>query len=102
MRNTKITAEEIEATEVAAEARKQNRNQGFSMMSVRDQGYTKIRDLNGRGVALLWPTAREALEGEAFRRIPEGAFVMEFRGESGKMENLVFDAEELKKWLRWA
>lgn len=101
-RKSKLTAEEIEAADMAADDKRYHRGNGFSLMSIRDRGWTNIIDKAGsREVAFLWHTNRQGADGEAVRFIPPGQFVLEFRNKQGKPETLAFDAEDFQKWLRW-
>lgn len=92
MRNSKITAQEVEAAEIAADERRRSRNNGFSLMSVRDRGWTRLNN----GVVMLWPTDREPMPGEAITSVPKGKFVLVINGKSH-----LFDADDFQKSLRW-
>lgn len=90
---TKQSAAEIEELELAENNRRQTRKSGFSLMSVRDRGWIKLNN----GVVLEWPVDRELLDGEVRSFIPKGYFGM-VTGD----KKIIFDAEEFKKYLRWA
>lgn len=87
MNTSKTTADEIEAAEKAKDERTQSRRRGFDKMKERDQNYAFIRDYNTSSPILVrW--------GEY-----PGKFII---GAKNRQKDLVFDAEELRKWLRWA
>lgn len=93
MRNSKITAEDALATELAANDRKESRATGFAKMHERDKGYEHLSN----GVSIIWPTRREPAEYEALRRVPEGNFVLVVDG-----KDYLFDTDEFRQQLRWA
>jgi len=81
-----------EKKEILEADRRTKRTKGFALMSVRDQGYARLRDYNqGESVTMDW-------------NIPgENKFLLHLESNSKHDEiNLVFDAEEFRKWLRWA
>lgn len=102
-RNTKLTAEEIFAAEQAADNHRRTRLSGYALMEVRDRGEVIISDHAGkRNVAMYWPVNRELSPGETRFDMPNGKFMLEFKNKNGSTERVVFDAEEFRKWLRWA
>lgn len=92
MRKSKLTAADIEAAEQAADSRRTARNQGFSLMEIRDRGWMEIAN----GAIVEWPTDTELTEYVPRRIIPEGHFVINM----GK-ESALFDADDFRKVLRW-
>lgn len=99
MRTGKLTGDEILATEMAADKRRQGRGNGFIKMKERDQGFVHLSN----GVLMLWPTVESWSEGTTSDgttitlrtdpNIREGEVILD-----GKR----YDAEELRKYLRWA
>ncbi len=96
MRQSKFSAQEV--AEMDETKQKQTRNNGFKLMSVRDLGYKKLSN----GASVLWHTDNpptdiqngvEVTQGT----IPEGTFGIRVDGQT-----ILFDAEELQKYLRWA
>lgn len=95
------------APEVQAELdeynHRQNRSHGYSLMSIRDRGWQELTN----GVIAHWNFPRRESEAITYRgstyqtvenpRVPNGHFGLEVNGEL-----VVFDAEELRKVLRWA
>lgn len=89
----KLSRDEILAIEKAKDERQRNRRKGFSMMTVRDKGWARLSN----GTAMLWHSEAPLKPGEVRRNIPEGSFVLVMGG-----EERLFDAEEFRRWLRWA
>lgn len=89
-RKTKLSYEEIEAAEKAADDRVRTRATGFQLMKERDSGFGHLLDHNHavRDVWMLW--------GEG------GKFMLEISPYSGKKLNIILDTEEFRKLLRWA
>lgn len=93
MRKSKLTAEEIEAAEMAADERKQNRKNGFSLADIRDRGWTRLSN----GVIMEWWVEKEKRqEYIAYPNIPQGKFMLTIDGRS-----VVYDADDFRKFLRW-
>lgn len=90
-----VSSEEIEQIEEATQ--KSNRKSGFALMSVRDRGWAYIQSINGQRIRTHWHVDREPEEYEVMRNVPPGHFLMV----TDDAEILV-DAEQLRKWLRWA
>lgn len=92
---SKQKASEIEAIEMAADDRRRNRNDGFSMAAIRDRGWVHLEN----GFMMRWNAPTIELEEGEFQDnpIPKGYFLLNFQG-----KNQLFDAEEFRKWLRWA
>lgn len=93
MRKTKLSEEEVLAAEKAADDRKRNRANGFSLMNDRDRGFRTFDN----GITMLWPTERELIPGEARTYVPSESFVLVVDG-----RNYLFDTEDFRKTLRWA
>lgn len=93
MRKAKLTSDEILAAEKAADDKQQTRKTGFAKMSERDRGWVRLSN----GVIMEWHVARPLVEFEARKNVPDGKVILRI-----DKEDMVFDAEELKKWLRWA
>lgn len=100
MRKTTLSAQEI--AEMDETKRKQTRNKGLKLMPVRDRGKATLSN----GITVRWhgvPTPH--IIGEAGgqrieatdRHIPDGMFGIVIKGET-----ILFNAEELSKYLRWA
>lgn len=97
MRRSKVSAEEILKAEKAKDDRQRSRKNGYSMMSQRDAGWSRLRDYNGgRSVVMQWHTDRELEPGEIRANIPDGKFTLLVNGEL-----VAFDAEEFRRSLRW-
>lgn len=101
MRKSKLSAAEIaemdETKQSEADQRKL-RNTGYALMSVRDRGYKKLSN----GVTAIWhtktpPTSTQNGWEVTQGTIPDGTF-----GIKTNDEIILFDAEELSKYLRWA
>jgi len=93
MRKSKLTAEEIEAAELAADNRKKSRRDGFSLMAVRDRGIAELSN----GIVVRWPHKTkwsDEINGISTREtsIPEGTFMI---------DNKLYDVDELQRFLRW-
>jgi hypothetical protein len=98
MQKSKQTPEEIEAIERAADNRRISRNNGFSLMSVRDRGWVTISEMRTGEVNLFWHIDRPLVDGEVRVNVPPGMIRIDMGGDKW----LLFDAEELRKFLRWA
>lgn len=101
-RTAKMSGEEILNIERQVEERRQNRANGYKLMSVRDRGWTRLSN----GVRVHWnhipwgvPTEVEGTSIEVVNHpiVPDGEFGIEVDGKV-----IRFDAEELRKFLRWA
>lgn len=95
---SKYSAQQI--TEMEEAKQKETRNTGFALMGTRDSGVAKLDN----GVVVRWPTGRtkwrvqghtsggqEVEVGE--HSLPAGTFMI---------NGVLYDADELRKWLRWA
>lgn len=93
----RLTAEEINKAEKARDDRLRSRKKGFSKMHERDEGQALLNN----GVTMHWPVVEFDAPDKGIhvypRRVPEGMFVLEFDGQS-----YLFDAEEFRRYLRWA
>lgn len=99
-RKTKLSAQEV--SEMDEFKKSEFRKGGLNLISEKDRGWSVDYDATGRRVAILWHTDRKPDEGEAMRRVPEGQVVLEFEGKSGGKEHVIFDADKLKRAIRWA
>lgn len=86
MRNSKLKAAELEQAEFDE---RQSRNNGLSMMAIRDRGWARL----STGQVMEWPVGRELEEGVPRRQIPEGMFFL---------DDKPYDVDEFRKFLRWA
>jgi len=97
MRQTNLSAAEI--ADMDDSKRREDRNRGLKAIPIRDRGYQKLSN----GVGFYWHhPKRESEEVNgittiATPKVPDNHFGVEI---DGKMT--VFDAEEFRKWLRWA
>lgn len=92
-RKGELTAEEVLAAEKAVDDRKQSRNRGFSMMKVRDRGAADLKDYAGHSqVRIEWAYNRHVDAMGLFKLVID-------RG--GNRNEIILDAEEFRKWLRW-
>lgn len=96
MRKSTLSAQEV--AEMDETKQKQTRKSGFKLMSVRDRGHKKLSN----GATVLWHTNNpetHSLNGYEITEstIPNGMFGVKF-----KDEIILFNAEELSKFLRWA
>lgn len=92
MRKSRLTADEIEATERAADERKYRRGMGFDLMSVRDRGWADI----GNGMIMEWPVDRTPADYEARSVVPPNHFILRTN-----KETLMLNADDFRKYLRW-
>ena len=101
-RKSNLSADDISAQdEMKSYQQKEQRKAGFSLMSVRDSGVGRTKF-----ATVFWhtdnpptqyiETGRGVMEVTA-GTVPEGKFGIEFDGKT-----VLFDAEELRKYLRWA
>jgi len=101
MRNTTLSAKDV--AEMDEMNKSTLRKTGFKLMSVRDQGSEKLSN----GATVLWHTKTPPMQTisrddgpdiEVYSStIPEGFFGIEVEGKT-----ILFNAEELRKYLRWA
>lgn len=97
MRKSKLSAAAI--AEMDESQRRETRASGFRLMSVRDSGRARLSN----GISVFWHhPARELPEVNGVTvmetaRVPAGYFGIDV---DGKM--IIFDGEELQKYLRWA
>lgn len=114
MKTTKLSAEEIQAAEKAADDRRRSRSQGFVKRNERDAAVKVLSN----GVIMHWHVHKDQREESGdvllddgtkikittYRgyNIPEDSFLLEFRNKHGETETHMFDLEEFRKALRWA
>ena len=91
-RKSKLTAEEIQAAEMAEDDRKKNRNNGFSLMDIRDRGWARLNN----GIIIVWHTDKPLNNGEVRDYIPPGHFALHL-----DKEKYIFEADDFQKFLRW-
>ena len=94
MRRSNLTADDILKAEQAKEDRHQARKNGYSKMEERDRGYQRLSN----GSSVRWhiePEWSEEVNGISTLEATVAPGVFEIDGKE-------FDAEELRKWLRWA
>ena len=89
MRSSQTSALDLEEQEFSKERQKHSRKGGLSLMEVRDRGYGKVYEMKGNDVTLIWGV-RDDLAHENL-----------FKLKIGRQE-YIFDAEEFRKFLRWA
>jgi hypothetical protein len=98
MRHGNQSADEILAAEKAKDDRQKSRKRGYGLMTTRDQGQVVLTN----GVKMYWPVPRQepppGYKGVWVypRAIPENQFILDVDG-----KEIIFDAEEFRKWLRW-
>lgn len=94
MRKSHLSASEIEAEELEEYNRKRTRKRGYSMMSVRDRGYSILNN----GVKIVWPVAGEwseeqgGIQTKSGTGVPTGHF---------KLDGKLYDADDFRRFLRW-
>lgn len=103
-----MTFDEIQMAEKAKDDQKRSRAGGFGLMNVRDKGYQRLSN----AVVMCWHVDKEAgkqvggyyrdngewVELTTYPRdVPEGKFLLDIKGKI-----LAFDAEEFRRFLRWA
>ena len=77
------------AAEIARDNRRQRRNRAFNFMSdVRDRGWTQLGELRGNEVVMVWGVKDELSNDNKFKLLVNGT-------------ELILDAEEVRKWIRW-
>lgn len=96
MRTSDISVEEVEKAEQAVADRVESRKRGFAKMHERDAGGARIRNYIGGEIIMYWPTVREPEDGEAMRVVPDNMFLLVVDG-----KEVLIDAEEFRKHLRW-
>lgn len=91
MRFGKLTGDEILATEMAVDKRRQDRGKGFSLMKERDRGHAKLRPYysSASEVIMHWGVDDTNL------------FKLEIRPYKGKTIEVILDAEDVRKHIRW-
>lgn len=93
MRQSTQKVADIEEAELAADKRKVARGTGFSMMEIRDRGWSRFKN----GVVMEWHVdPSKYREGVAYTHIPAGHFVL-----SIKDQRILFDVDDFQKFLRW-
>lgn len=89
------TFDEIQQAEQAEDDRRTGRNKGYRLMRDRDRGWARLSN----GVLIQWripdPLSTDQLPDYYMfpARVPAGMVAID-----GKL----YDAEDLRKWLRWA
>lgn len=87
--------EEIEKAEKAKEDRLKIRNQGLSMRKIRDRGWAKLKNYKGGEILMLYgPEVSLDMDNK-------GLFKLVFKDSAGKKTELVLQADEINRWLRW-
>lgn len=91
MRFGRLTGDEILEAERTADKRRQDRNNGFSLMKERDRGFAKLRPYysSASEVIMHWGVDDSNL------------FKLEIRPYKGKTIEVILDAEEVRKQIRW-
>ena len=97
MRNSKLSIQEI--AELDETKRKETRKSGFSLMTIRDRGWSVIKNYLGNDVRIVWNTTREPWPGEAIDNIPNGMIRIDVPKGT---KSILVDVEDLNKWTRWA
>jgi hypothetical protein len=96
MKTSKLSAQEI--AELDEMNQQQARNKGLALMPVRDRGKATLSN----GVVVRWRGVKQPyqtfeLNGQIWeisdQQVPEGIFII---------NGVSFEAEELRKYLRWA
>lgn len=99
MRSSKLSAEEILKAEKAKDDRKRSRGRGFSKMRERDSGHALLS--NGAWISWNipgeWSDEVNGISTFTGNNVPPGMFLLQIGN-----EKKLFDAEEFRKWLRWA
>lgn len=97
MRRGKLTTDEIFTAEKAADDRRISRNNGYSLMKDRDMGAVTLSN----GISMLWHVPKPDFPEEGIhvypKNIPEDSFILKVGS-----EEIMFDTEEFRRWLRWA
>lgn len=91
-RKSKNSFDELLAIEKAADDRKNSRATGFAKMHERDKSWHRLSN----GVIIAWPVNRKIEEGEVRKHVPEGHFLLVING-----KEILFDADEFSRWIRW-
>lgn len=91
MRFGQLTGDEILEAEQKADKRRQDRSKGFSLMKDRDRGYARLRPYysSASEVIMHWGVDDSNL------------FKLEILPYNGKTIELILDAEEVRKQIRW-
>lgn len=100
MRHTTLTAEQIAELDEMNQSTFQQRRQrdaGLKLMGTRDSGTARLRNLAGGEVRLYWHVNTEADDWEPRRHVPDGTFIIE-----NQDATIALNAEELRRFLRWA
>ena len=90
MRKSQRKAAQIEAEELEQNNRRISRAKGFAKMNERDRGWARLKELRGNNVIMVWGVRDDLAADNLFRLI------------INREEELVLDAEEMRKYLRWA
>lgn len=99
MRKADIKENPLEIEKKAAEQR-EKRKMGYSLMDVRDQGGTVLSN----GVRIHWGVKRREIPQALVDEMPFGIYVYPKYVPDNMMEidGKLYDAEELRRYLRWA
>lgn len=84
MRKTTLSEQDI--AEMDESKAKQVRGNGLSLMSIRDRGFTTLRN----GKKIYWNTSTSY----SGRKLVQPGYVI--------LDGVSYDVDELQKWLRWA
>lgn len=98
MRSSELSAEILKA-EKAKDDRKRSRSRGFSKMAERDKGWQRLKN----GALVRWHVPTEWSED---MELPNGSVIQvkdaTVPPETFEIDGKIFNAEELRRWLRWA
>lgn len=99
----KTTYSEQDVADLDEFNKAQTRKGGFALMPVRDRGYAELSN----GAKVFWHHPKREQEEAEFDgvkvttyttpQVPDQHFGIEFEGKL-----VTFNAEELRRWLRWA
>jgi hypothetical protein len=89
MRKSQTSALDLEEQELAEHRQKESRRGGLSLVELRDRGWARVREVKGREATFIWGV-KDDLAAENLFKIKVGK------------EEYIFDAEEFRKYLRWA
>ena len=87
MRKSKQSAAQLEEMALAEDRRRTKRNGAFQVMKIRDRGWVVLRDIKGSEVIMIWGTP-ELDAANCFKLRVHG-------------KEVVLDAEEFRRFLRW-
>ena len=89
MRKSQRKAAQIEAEELGQNNRRISRAKGFAKMNERDRGWGRLNELGGNDVIMVWGVRDDLATANLFKLIVD-------------KKELILDAEEIRKYLRWA